>query len=104
MKKRIFASVMALFMIFTLLSPVEVRAEENYGVSITLPEGAEVVELTDETESATDSDFEQSTDNSNKKLELPIISITCAIIIILVVIIVIAIILKNRKNNNQITE
>ena len=48
MKKRIFASVMALFMIFTLLSPVEVRAEENYGVSITLPEGAEVVELTDE--------------------------------------------------------
>jgi cobalamin biosynthesis Mg chelatase CobN len=60
--------------------------------------------ITDETESATDSDFEQSTDNSNKKLEFPIISITCAIIIILVVIIVIAIILKNRKNNNQITE
>ena len=60
--------------------------------------------ITDETESATDSDFEQSTDNSNKKLELPIISITCAIIIILVLIIVIAIILKNRKNNNQITE
>ena len=48
MKKRIFAGIMTLFMIFTLLSPVEAKAAENYDVSITLPEGAEVIELTDE--------------------------------------------------------
>ena len=48
MKKRIFAGIMAFLMIFTLLSPVEAKAEENYSVSITLPEGMESVELTDE--------------------------------------------------------
>lgn len=48
-KKRIYASIMAMIMVFSMIPTVSANAEDDaISISITLPEGSEEIVLTDE--------------------------------------------------------